>query len=217
MTVNICFHGIGACAQEREEGERTYWMASDEFLRVLDVLADAPDVVLSFDDGNRSDVEVALPALLERGLRATFFALAGRLADPASVGASDLRELRTAGMGIGTHGWAHIPWRDLSEPEARREFHDARVALAEASGGDVVEAALPLGRYDRAALRRLRTSGYRAVYTSDRFPYSERFWLRARYSVTTADTASSVRAYAHGRTGFSELRNIAASTVKRLR
>lgn len=217
MTVNICFHGIGACAREREDGERKYWMASDEFLRVLDALADVPDVALSFDDGNRSDAEIALPALLDRGLHATFFALAGRLADPASVGIAELQELRSAGMGIGTHGWAHVPWRNLSDADARREIQDARVALTEASGGDIVEAALPLGRYDRATLQRLRTAGYRAVYTSDRFPYSENAWLRARYSVTSIDSASSVRGYARGKTAFSELRNIAASAVKRLR
>lgn len=217
MTVNICFHGIGTCTSEREDGESRYWMPTAEFLRVLDALTGLPDVVLSFDDGNRSDAAIALPALRERGLRATFFVLAGRLHDPSSVGETELRELRAAGMGIGTHGWRHVPWRGLSDADARREFHDARVVLAEASGGDVTEAALPLGRYDRGALRRLRHGGYRAVYTSDRFPYSERSWLRARYSVTSGDTASSVRQYARGRTGISELRNVAASTVKRLR
>jgi len=35
-------------------------------------------VQLSFDDGNRSDVGIALPALLERELSATFFVVAGR-------------------------------------------------------------------------------------------------------------------------------------------
>lgn len=217
MTVNICFHGVGTCRAEREAGESRYWISTDEFLRTLDALAGVPDVELSFDDGNRSDISVALPALRERGLRATFFALAGRLDDPSSLSPDDLREVRAAGMGIGTHGWQHVPWRGLSDADAVREFDDARVALAEASAGGIVDAALPLGRYDRAALRALRARGYRSVYTSDRFAYSERSWLRARYSVTNADTASSVRQYATGRAGFSGLRNALASTVKRLR
>ncbi|WP_312676435.1 polysaccharide deacetylase family protein [Microbacterium sp.] len=217
MTVGICFHGIGTCTREREDGESRYWMTTEVFHRVLDAVAEAPDVALSFDDGNRSDVELALPALRERGLRATFFVLAGRLEDPASLGAADLRDLRAAGMRIGNHGWTHTPWRGLSETDARRELHDARTALAEASGAEIADAALPLGRYDRKTLRRLHARGYHAVYTSDRFPFSDRSWLRARYSVTAMDTAASVARHAHGRPGLSELRNLAASTVKRMR
>jgi peptidoglycan/xylan/chitin deacetylase (PgdA/CDA1 family) len=217
VSVNVCFHGIGTCTVEREPGESRYWMRTDEFLRTLDALAEVSAVSISFDDGNRSDVDVALPALRERGLQATFFALAGRLEDPSSLSGADLRGLRAGGMGIGTHGWDHVPWRNLSDAEARRELGDARVALAEASRGEITEAALPLGRYDRAALRRLRGGGYSAVYTSDRYPFSERAWLRARYSVTNEDDARSVRTNALGRFGVSELRNVSASMVKRLR
>lgn len=217
MTIGICFHGLGSCTLEREPGEAHYWVGVPEFLRILDTVADMPGVALSFDDGNRSDVEVALPALVERGLGATFFALAGRLDDPASLDAADLRELRASGMTIGSHGWAHVPWRGLTDDDGRREFVDARTALAEASGGAVTEVALPLGRYDRETLRRLADAGYDAVYTSDRFPYSERAWLRARYSVTAGDTATSVERIARGRPHAVSLRNRAVSVVKRLR
>ncbi len=217
MTVNLCFHGIGACTHEREPGEARYWVTHDEFLRMLDEVTAARDVRLSFDDGNRSDVELALPALAERGLTATFFALAGRLDDPASLSAADLGQLRAAGMRVGSHGWSHVPWRGLSDAEAAREFVEARTALAEASGAAIDEAALPLGRYDRRSLRGLRAAGYATVYTSDRYPARATAWLQPRYSATAADTASSVRALLTSRLGLRELRNAAASRVKRLR
>ncbi|MCR2785009.1 polysaccharide deacetylase family protein [Microbacterium sp. zg.B96] len=192
-------------------------MTEKVFLEVLDVLVEHPAVGLSFDDGNRSDAEIALPALHERGLSATFFALAGRLDEPASLRASDLRELRGAGMTIGSHGWDHVSWRGLSSTDAQRELVDARLALEEASGTVITEAALPLGRYDRTLLVRLKAAGYRAVYTSDRFPAREHGWLRARYSVTAEDTAASVLSVAAGRPGLPEARNVIASGVKRLR
>lgn len=217
MRTHICFHGIGRCVREREAGEARYWTTEKVFLELLDGLTEHPTVVLSFDDGNRSDAEIALPALRERGLSATFFVLAGRLDDPASLGPADLRELRTAGMWIGNHGWTHVPWTGLSPSDAEREMSQARRALAEASGGAVTEAALPLGRYDRTVLRRLRKADYRAVYTSDRFPARDAGWLRARYSVTAADTASSALSIVSGRPGLREARNIIASGVKRLR
>ena len=217
MTSNLCFHGVGSCTAEREAGESRYWMAEDEFLRVIDIVAESTDVAISFDDGNRSDVDIALPALRERGLRATFFPVAGRLSDPASLSPADLIGLREAGMQIGSHGWTHIPWRGLSAEAAQRELIAARDALTEASGGDITEAALPLGEYDRMALHRLRAAGYHAVYTSDRFPFRQRAWMRARYSVTAHDTAQTVQRIVHGRPGLAEARNVAASLVKRYR
>ena len=217
MIIHLCFHGIGTCVDEREQGEARYWVTDELFLRILDEVRLHPHVRLSFDDGNRSDVSVALPALQERGLSATFFALAGRLDDPASLSASDLQLLRGAGMGIGSHGWAHVPWRGLRADDERRELVEARAALAEASGGVIDEAALPLGRYDRQVLGRLRRNGYRRVYSSDQFPARPTAWLQARYSVTAHDTLESIRSMITRRTGAKNARNLLASRIKRLR
>lgn len=217
MIINLCFHGIGTVDREREPGESRYWVTEDCFLRILDEVTEHPHVRLSFDDGNRSDVEVALPALRERGLCASFFALAGRLDDAASLSPPDLRGLRTAGMTIGSHGWTHVPWRGLGDDDAQRELIDARSILAEASAGAVQDAALPLGRYDRGLLGRLEHAGYRTVYTSDRFPARSASWLQARYSVTASDTVDSIRSVLAGRPGVRDARNVLASAVKRLR
>src|SRR6218665_1087940 len=192
MTTHICFHGIGLCEREREPGESGYWMSTDTFLGVLDSLSERTDVRLSFDDGNRSDVDIALPALEARGLTATFFALAGRLDDPASLSQGDLRDLVARGMSVGNHGWSHVPWRGLDAVGVQRELVDARIRLEEASGAPISEAAFPLGRYDRTLLRQLKPLDYRSVYSSDRFPAREDAWLQARYSVTSKDTAATV-------------------------
>ncbi len=217
MNIHLCFHGIGVCTSEREPGEANYWVSRSVFLSALDEVCLHQNVRISFDDGNTSDVETGLPALQERGLRATFFPLAGRLDDPASLSGADLIDLRAAGMTIGSHGWAHVPWRGLSAASARREWEDARAALAEASGGEISEAAVPLGRYDRTVLAHLKDLRYRHVYTSDRFPARESAWLQARYSIMATDTSDTVREIIAGRTRSSALRNVAASALKRLR
>jgi peptidoglycan/xylan/chitin deacetylase (PgdA/CDA1 family) len=217
VTINLCFHGVGTIVHEREPGESRYWVTKHQFLRILDEVHESPRVRLSFDDGNRSDVTVALPALRERALGASFFALAGRLDDAMSLSPSDLLDLRHAGMTIGSHGWTHIPWRRLGEEEARRELVDARAALAEASGGEIQDAAFPLGRYDRQLLGRLKEIGYRTVYTSDRLPARSDAWLQARYSVTAQDTVESIRSVIAHRQGLRDARNLLASAVKRIR
>ncbi|MET0672178.1 MAG: polysaccharide deacetylase family protein [Microbacterium pygmaeum] len=217
MITNLCFHGVGVCAREREDGEAHYWVRESHFLRMLDEIALHPEVRLSFDDGNISDAAAALPALQDRGLTATFFALAGRLDDPASLRPADLRLLRSAGMPIGSHGWSHIPWRGMSDEVAARELVEARSALSEASAGPVDEAALPLGRYDRALVHRLKRCDYAAVYTSDRFPARAGSWFQARYSVTADDTRESIRARLSRRPGLEDARGLLKSALKRVR
>jgi len=188
MIINICFHGIGAPQRELEPDEDGYWISPELFGEVLDHFGGRPDVRFSFDDGNRSDLEHGLDGLLRRGLTATFFPVAARLDQPGSLAGDDLRTLGRAGMAIGSHGMDHRPWRGMDDLELDRELILARGLLGEAAGRRITEAALPLGRYDRRVLARLRTLGYRRVFTSDRAPTTEDAWLQPRYSVRGTDT-----------------------------
>ncbi|HEY8472303.1 MAG TPA: polysaccharide deacetylase family protein [Natronosporangium sp.] len=216
--INICFHGIGTPRRELEPGEAPYWVTEPRFLEILDEVATWPRTRLSFDDGNASDVEIALPALLERGLRADFFVLAGRLGKPGSLSEADLRELTRHGMGIGSHGMAHRSWRGLDPAGRREEFVEARERLAAAAGVPVDTAACPLGRYDRRVLAELRRLGYTRVYTSDRRPARPDGWLQPRHSVRDGDTRESLRATVLRPPGPARRAKLAAiGLVKRLR
>jgi peptidoglycan/xylan/chitin deacetylase (PgdA/CDA1 family) len=194
--VNVCFHGIGTPGRELEPGEAGYWVGERQFHEILDDLSNWPALRLSFDDGNASDVEIALPALIERGLRADFFVLAGRLGLPGSLSEAGVRELSRRGMGVGSHGMAHRSWRGMDPATRREEFVVARERLAQAAGAPVNTAACPLGRYDRRVLAELRRLGYTRVYTSDRRPAQPGAWLQPRHSVRTGDTPESLRAAA---------------------
>lgn len=185
--VNLCFHGIGRPGRDLEPGEDEYWIGEEQYLRLLDVVVGRDDVRLSFDDGNTSDVAFGLPGLLERGLTATFFLIAGRLDTAGSLGAEDVAALVAAGMPVGAHGWTHRPWRRLPPGPAQRELLDAPRRLQELTGRPVTEAACPLGAYDRRALSALRRNGMHRVYTSDRRPARPDSWLQPRYSLRRQD------------------------------
>ena len=191
--VNLCFHGIGTPGRELEPGEDDYWILQETFLSVLDEVAERRDVVLSFDDGNASDVEIGLPALIERGLRATFFVLAGRLDAPGSLSTDDLATLLDQGMTVGNHGMDHVSWRRMDERTAERELVQARDLLTEVTGRLVHRAAAPFGLYDRRALSRLRARGYTEVNTSDRRWARDGAWLQPRFSLRRGDTPDDVR------------------------
>jgi len=186
------FHGIGRPHRALEPGEDRYWITIEMFHQVLDVVAARSDVRISFDDGNASDVDVGLPALLERGLVASFFVVAGRIGSPGSLDADSLRELSRHGMTIGTHGMEHRSWRGLSPDDRQRELIDARVRIAEAVDRAVDEAAIPLGLYDRRLLRDLEVLGYTAVHTSERMPGTDDAWFRPRFSIHADDTVESI-------------------------
>jgi peptidoglycan/xylan/chitin deacetylase (PgdA/CDA1 family) len=193
QVINLCFHGIGVPHRTLEPDEDRYWIPVDLFLRVLDVVAGRLDVKISFDDGNESDVGIALPALLERGLTAQFFPLAGRLTQPGSLKREHLRSLRAEGMALGSHGMHHNPWRQLSSNDCQVELVAARDLLVEASDGPINLAALPFGRYDRSVLHALRELGYEKVYSSDRARAWSQAWFQPRYSVRSDDTVDTVR------------------------
>jgi peptidoglycan/xylan/chitin deacetylase (PgdA/CDA1 family) len=192
----VCFHGVGTPGASVESDERRYWVTEQAFHRILDELAGTPNVEISFDDGNASDVEIGLDALRDRGLVATFFVVAGRLGQPGYLDPDGVRELSRGGMNIGNHGMDHRPWRRLSDTDRQRELVEARAALAEVVGAPVDGAAVPMGEYDRRLLSELRRLGYAAVYTSDRRPATDGAWLRPRFSVRADDTAESVRSTA---------------------
>lgn len=191
--IGIAFHGIGTAPLGTDPEDQAYFVPPDLFIAVLDEIATRPEAELSFDDGYASDVEVVLPALLERGLSARFFPLAGKLGHPAHVDLAGIRALATAGMTIGSHGMHHRSWRGLDAESRHEELSVARSLIAKAAGTHVTAAACPFGAYDRQLLRALRRCGYTQVFTSDRRRAQRDAWLQPRYTVTSDDTVHTVR------------------------
>lgn len=188
------FHGVGAPHTGVGSAERDVWLDETDFECALNFAAHAGPGQITFDDGNESDWSIALPKLLSRGLTATFFVCAGRIGSPAYLSVSHLRQLVSAGMTIGSHGWSHRSWRGLSEAEAKVEWQDARRAIQDASGQDVTDAACPFGEYDGRVLAGLRGSGFRRVFTSDRALASPSAFVRPRFTVRRCDRPGSIAA-----------------------
>jgi peptidoglycan/xylan/chitin deacetylase (PgdA/CDA1 family) len=185
--INLTFHGVGEREREAEPGEDGTWLTVDSFISVLDSVMDRPEIQISFDDGNASDLVHGLPALLERGLRATFFVVAGRLGEPEFLDELGVRALADAGMTIGSHGMRHRPWRWLGDDALREELVGARKILESVVRRPVTEAACPFGSYDRRVLASLRRSGYRRVYTSDGGTSDPDAWVQPRNSVVRGE------------------------------
>jgi peptidoglycan/xylan/chitin deacetylase (PgdA/CDA1 family) len=175
------FHGVGAPGRELEHGEAPYWISEAFFQDILAAVQESPRrTMITFDDGNLSDLEICAPALASRRLAATFFALAGRLGSKGSLGPSHLRSLAGMGMDIGNHGHDHTDWTKLDPAGFERELRIARTKLEDASGRKISAAAIPFGRYGKRVLDELESAGYAEVFTSDggHFTASRRIFPR---------------------------------------
>lgn len=216
--VNLTVHGVGPVVRELDPGEDATWVSVKQFEQVLDAAVGRPDVRITFDDGNSSDVEIALPRLLERGLTAEFFVLAGMLGQRGKLDADGVRELLAAGMSVGSHGWAHRDWRRIDETQAAQEFAEAHRVLAELTGRPVTSVAIPFGSYDRHVLARIRQARISRAYTSDGGRAQPESWLQPRNSLRHDTGPEWTKRVLDGRPSLPvRARKLAARAVKRVR
>ncbi len=199
--IGLIVHGIGTPGRRLEPGEAPFWISTAAFEATLDQIMalPRPDLVrISFDDGNLSDHDIALPRLAARGLTADFFVLSGRIGLPGSLDAAHIRALQDAGMTIGSHGIAHRDWRRLDAAALAEELTTSRAVLEAICGRPVTTAGIPFGSYNARVLTALRRAGYTCAYSSDRGTMNPAAFLRPRTSVqggmTEADRAAILAA-----------------------
>ena len=185
MKTCLTFHGLGIPGAGIADAEGPYWLGVEKFERVLDALVERrlDRAELTFDDGNASDVDVALPALTARGLKATFFVITERIGKAGYLSPGDIRLLTGAGMTVGTHGARHIRWTDMADSVLDDELRRSRRQLKEITGSVPERASVPFGAYDGRVLAALRRHGLKRVYTSDPGPPVPGAWLVARRTV----------------------------------
>lgn len=212
------FHGIGPISKTLDPGEADVWIETRAFEQILDVLPRDESVAITFDDGNASDLEIALPALLRRGLLAEFFVNTDKLGLEGYLDVAQVKELAAAGVEIGSHGLAHRSWRGCDDAALRHELEGSRKVLEDILDKAVTHCACPLGAYDRRVLRGLKRAGYTRVYASDGGTARADARLQARTSLGPNDSPPSVRRplATHPR-GFDSLLRQIKTTIKRLR
>jgi peptidoglycan/xylan/chitin deacetylase (PgdA/CDA1 family) len=162
-------------------------------------------VLLTFDDAHRSNYEMAWPMLAARGMRATFFAVAEWVGRPRRMTAAELREVRQAGITVGSHGFTHTPLTGLAQTDLDTELRRSKEVLEDLLGAAVDILAIPGGFMNRLVAERAAAAGYRHVCTSQPGWGSPNFLVN-RLSMTSATPLSTFRKLAQGSNG--ELRKM---------
>jgi peptidoglycan/xylan/chitin deacetylase (PgdA/CDA1 family) len=185
VTAWVCllYHGVPAEAPAGGGGPDRFAVARADFERQLAWLADdgwtgrsvaaclndprPRQVALSFDDGEYNQFASALPALVARGMTATFYVTTSWVGRPGYVSWDDLRTMRDAGMDIQSHTHTHPFLRDLASPEVSFELTESRRQLDRELEQQTNGLSFPNGSYPRSECRRLvEDAGYQVVGTS---------------------------------------------------
>ena len=126
---------------------------------------------ITFDDGHVSNLELALPALAERSLTATFFLTVGWTATRAGyMDWTQVRALHAAGQPIGAHGWSHALLTHCDDQALKSELETPRLTLEDKLGTAITTMSLPGGRFNQRVLSACRAAGYDHIYTSQPQP-----------------------------------------------
>jgi peptidoglycan/xylan/chitin deacetylase (PgdA/CDA1 family) len=213
------FHGIGEPPSHVADEERPYWISIKHFSDIVRLVRDCEPahrkVFITFDDGNKSDVTIALPLLNEFGRRASFFVLSERIGKPGFVDASDLVHLYKAGMTIGSHGKAHVDWTSLGKSELLSQVTDSLQILSDLTGKAVKSVAVPFGKYDRRVLRDLRLLDIDAVYTSDGGSAAPHAWVKPRTTMRNDTPLGEIESLITGRLPPIQRLKLLARTLRR--
>lgn len=123
-------------------------------------------VAITFDDGYRDNLTVALPLLERFQLPMTLFVAPGFLGQDTYLSESDLREIsRHPLVTIGAHGLRHRDFNHLNLDEARFELTESRRLLAAITGKTVDLLAWPYGECNAELERMSAECGYRASWS----------------------------------------------------
>jgi peptidoglycan/xylan/chitin deacetylase (PgdA/CDA1 family) len=123
-------------------------------------------VAITFDDGYRDNLYVALPLLEKFKLPMTLFVAAGMVGQDGFLSADELREIsRHPLVTIGAHGLTHRHFTKLPIAEARFELLESRRVLESLTGKPIDLMAWPYGECN-ARLEQLSSEcGYRAAWS----------------------------------------------------
>lgn len=136
-------------------------------LRELTEVSDAEGFYsITFDDGFRDNLTVALPLLEKYNLPMTLFATAGFIGTKNYLSPDELRILAEHPLvTVGSHGLTHGHFSKFTKQEAIYELKESKAMLEQMTGQEVDLLAYPHGDCNESVERLSAECGYRAAWS----------------------------------------------------
>jgi len=184
----LTYHAIEKAGAEA--GNELYCVSLEKFRWQIEYLhgtrytVHGTNPTVTFDDGDITNHTHAYPVLKEKGLKAHFFILSGKVGENGYMNWQQIRELRDAGMTIGSHGMSHRILTVLSEKELDYELRESKKILEDNLGQPVEYFSIPRGFYDHKVIRKTQEAGYKTVFTSN--PEDNSSFLLGRITIKSS-------------------------------
>ncbi len=130
-------------------------------------------IVITFDDGWRSQYENALPVLIKYHIPATFYIYTGVIGSPLYMTWEDLHVLVASGMEIGDHTKSHPRLTKIDPSNLDEELVQSKKILERNLHVSVTDFAYPYGDYNSKISEAVKNAGYLSARTSKKGIYND--------------------------------------------
>ncbi|MFC1709911.1 polysaccharide deacetylase family protein [Candidatus Omnitrophota bacterium] len=163
----LTYHSIGN-SNKSEIGNNLYCTSEKDFREQIQYLRKNKDkvIALTFDDGCESSHKYVFPILKEAGFIAYFFVIASKVGSSGYMNWQQVKELRDAGMIIGSHGMTHRILTELSDEDLDYELKESKRILESNLKQSINYFSIPRGFYNKKFIEKAKDCGYKAVFTS---------------------------------------------------
>jgi peptidoglycan/xylan/chitin deacetylase (PgdA/CDA1 family) len=145
------------------------WLAKTKRVLPLDATlarSNTRRIAITFDDGYRDNLTMALPLLEKYNLPMTLFVVAGFVGGDGYLSEDELHEIsRHPLITIGAHGLWHRHFNQISHQEAHFELTESRRLLEETVKRKIDLMAWPYGECTPAVEQLASECGYRAAWS----------------------------------------------------
>ena len=125
------------------------------------------DFIITFDDGYKSDITIALPFLQKYNAKAIFFIAFENIGLDGFMDWEDVRLLNKSGMEIGSHSLTHPNFKLIKSEEVEFELRESKRRIEEEVNCEIRSFAFPYGAYSKYSVQLAMNLGYKNIYCSD--------------------------------------------------
>jgi peptidoglycan/xylan/chitin deacetylase (PgdA/CDA1 family) len=123
--------------------------------------------VITFDDGNKDNVSIALPILRKYEFTAAEF-VPGSYVAKEGFSSEDIITLDSEGWDIGNHTYNHRMLTDLNSGEQKSELEKTNHILSSILREKKIRYfSSPVGKYNQTVLNTLKTEGFTLAFTTE--------------------------------------------------
>ena len=166
----LMYHGIikdnSDIPSDREIGADLYDVPWEQFKHQMEAIR-GENVTITFDDGERNNIINALPILRQMGYMAYFFVTVDRIGKKGYLSWEEVKELRDAGMVIGSHGLTHRILTEIKKKELEEELFGSKDILERNLSIAVDSLSIPRGFYDESVIKVAKEAGFTKIFGSD--------------------------------------------------